>query len=213
MTVKFGIASYISVQNRRLAETPAYEPGDEEMEPNNPSFLAFQHEYAVKIRLEDFPSESDASEMLTIFFEHCHPYLPIVNKASFMQQWESSNREQISPLLLEAIFACGGRLMTDPSIGLRWIARASSKLFHRPDVMIGNISTNRPCRTCRLFHGCTTVEYCSSASDPAESSGIGTPKGVLLPVMDRRGDHHHDGPRLGIRDSSRAAPARPTMRS
>lgn len=140
MAAEFYLASYISVQNRRLAETPAYEPGDEEMEPNNPSFLAVQHEYAVKIRPEDFPSESDASEMLTIFFEHCHPYIPIVNKAIFLQQWRSNSREQISPLLIEAIFACAGRLMTDPSIGLRWIARASSKWSHRLDLAIGNLN-------------------------------------------------------------------------
>ena len=118
-------AGYISAQGRRLAETPAYEPWGDESEPNNPSFMPGQHEFAVKIRPNDMPSNDEAAEMFSIFFNHVHPYIPIVNKAAFCRLWETQ-REQISPLLLETIFACAGRLTTQPQRGLKWIAMATS---------------------------------------------------------------------------------------
>lgn len=118
-------AGYISAQGRRLAETPAYEPWDDESEPNNPSFMPGQHEFAVKIRPNDMPTNDEAAEMFSIFFNHIHPYIPIVNKAAFCRLWETQ-REQISPLLLETIFACAGRLTTQPQRGLKWIAMATS---------------------------------------------------------------------------------------
>ncbi|KAL7269884.1 hypothetical protein RUND412_007427 [Rhizina undulata] len=118
-----GVANYISAQGRRLAETPAYEPWTEEIEPN-PSFMPGQHDFAVRIRPEDMPSEEDSLEMFSIFFNHVHPYIPIVNKAAFYRQWNTS-RESISPLLLETIFACAGRLTTDSSKGLKWITMAT----------------------------------------------------------------------------------------
>ncbi|PUU82536.1 hypothetical protein B9Z19DRAFT_1099110 [Tuber borchii] len=118
-----GVANYISAQGRRLAETPAYEPWTEELEPN-PSFLPVQHDFAVRIHQEDMPTEDEAQEMFGIFFNHIHPYIPIVNKAAFYRQWNTS-RDSISPLLLETIFACAGRLTTDPSKGLKWMGMAT----------------------------------------------------------------------------------------
>lgn len=84
-----------------------------------------QHEFAVKIRPEDMPTDEEAMEMFGIFFNHIHPYIPIVNKAAFYRQW-SASRDSISPLLLETIFACAGRLTTDPAKGLKWISMATS---------------------------------------------------------------------------------------
>jgi hypothetical protein len=84
-----------------------------------------QHEFAVKIRLEDMPSDEEAADLFSIFFNHVHPYIPIVNKAAFYRQW-STSKESISPLLLETIFACAGRLSNEPAKGLRWISMASS---------------------------------------------------------------------------------------
>ncbi|KAI5798982.1 hypothetical protein EDC01DRAFT_25404 [Geopyxis carbonaria] len=121
-----GVASYISAQSRRLAQTPAYEPLDEG-EPNNPSFMPRHSEFAVKISDEDLPSPDDTAEMFSIFFNHIHPYLPIVDKATFLHKWNTA-REQLSPLLIESIFACAGRLTTDPSKGLKWIGLASRHL-------------------------------------------------------------------------------------
>lgn len=84
-----------------------------------------QHEYAVRIQDSDMPPDNDIAELFGIFFNHCHPYIPVVNKAAFYRQWNQS-REQISPLLLEAIFGCAGRLTVHPARGLKWIAMATS---------------------------------------------------------------------------------------
>jgi hypothetical protein len=86
--------------------------------------MSRQHEFAVRIPKEDMPTREEAAEMFSIFFNHIHPYIPIINKATFYRLWNAS-RDQISPLLLETIFACAGRLTTDPSKGLKWIAMAS----------------------------------------------------------------------------------------
>ena len=73
------------------------------------------------------PDEQQTMEYLDIFFTHIYPYVPVISKAYFYQQWET-NRRSISPLLLEAIFACAGRTSADPAQGAQWLALASSKL-------------------------------------------------------------------------------------
>jgi hypothetical protein len=70
------------------------------------------------------PEEQEALSFIGAFFDHVHPYVPVLNKAMFMQQWHTS-RESISPLILEAIFALGGRLRDDPSEGAQWLALAT----------------------------------------------------------------------------------------
>jgi hypothetical protein len=149
MLIPFPIqAGYISAQGRRLAETPAYEPWSDEVEPNNPSFMPGQHEFAVKIRPNDMPTNEEAAEMFSIFFNHIHPYIPIVNKTAFCRLWDTQ-REQISPLLLETIFACAGRLTTQPQKGLKWIAMATS--LQIPCSVYPKIANLISCRTLRLF--------------------------------------------------------------
>lgn len=58
------------------------------------------------------------------FFAHIHPYVPVLQQASFYQSW-NSNREQISPLLLEAIFAVTTMTLEDHDQGNKWLALAS----------------------------------------------------------------------------------------
>ncbi|KAF8469706.1 hypothetical protein BDZ91DRAFT_63478 [Kalaharituber pfeilii] len=118
-----GVANYISAQGRRLAETPAYEPWSEDFE-ENPSFFPGSQEFAVRIRPEDMPSEEEALNLFDIYFRDVHPYLPIVNKAAFYRQWNTS-RESISPLLLETMFATAGRISGIPSKGMKWISMAT----------------------------------------------------------------------------------------
>lgn len=125
-------ANYISAQGRRLAETPAYEPWAEDFEAN-PSFVPGTHDFAVRIRPEDMPSEDEALDLFDVYFRDIHPYLPIVNKASFYRQWNTS-RDSISPLLLEAMFATSsrinatfGRRSEDRSHGMKWISMATSE--------------------------------------------------------------------------------------
>ncbi|KAI5780667.1 fungal-specific transcription factor domain-containing protein [Peziza echinospora] len=118
-----GVANYISLQSRRLAETPAYEPWADDYE-ENPSFVPGTHEFAVRIPIQDMPSEEEAADLFDIYFRDVHPYLPIVNKSSLLRQWNSS-RESISPLLLETIFATAGRISPEPTTGLKWISMAT----------------------------------------------------------------------------------------
>ena len=74
------------------------------------------------------PSEEQSMEYFETFFTHIHPYVPVISKSYFYKQWHT-NRRSISPLLLESIYACAGRMMPDdPAQGAQWLALASSKL-------------------------------------------------------------------------------------
>ena len=72
------------------------------------------------------PAEEDALHYFKVFFADVHPYVPVVVRHHFYQQWQS-NRSSISPLLLEAIFACAGRMSDDPAQGAQWLALANSE--------------------------------------------------------------------------------------
>jgi hypothetical protein len=74
------------------------------------------------------PDEETAMQYFGIYFANVHPYVPVLNKTLFYQQWHN-NRESISPLILEAIFAIGGRLTDEPSQGQQWLALAGSTRF------------------------------------------------------------------------------------
>lgn len=82
----------------------------------------------IRIPPELMPEDADALNYIDAFFTHVHPYVPVLNKAIFLHQWHT-NRDAISPLILEAIFALGGRLRDDPSDGQQWIALSSSRLL------------------------------------------------------------------------------------
>jgi hypothetical protein len=72
------------------------------------------------------PDEDTILHYFDLYFTHVHPYVPVLNKAQLYRQW-NTNRESISPLLLEAIFAVAERLADEPAQGQQWIALASSK--------------------------------------------------------------------------------------
>lgn len=75
------------------------------------------------------PEEDDALKYIDAFFTRVHPYVPVLNKALFYHQWHAS-RESISPLILEAIFALGGRLENEAADGQTWLALATRKFTH-----------------------------------------------------------------------------------
>lgn len=83
----------------------------------------------IRIPPELMPDEETALHYFNLFFTHVHPYVPVLNEPAFYQQWQTA-RESISPLILEAIFAIGGRLAEDPTEGQQWLALASSKFMH-----------------------------------------------------------------------------------
>ncbi|KAI4207254.1 MAG: hypothetical protein LQ348_000639 [Seirophora lacunosa] len=114
-----GVALYISQQKKSLAEAPALE----EFEIKLPS-TATGSGSTVKIPQELMPSEEQCLLLFDTFFAHIHPYVPVLSKSYFHQQWRT-NRKSISPLILEAIFACTGRMSDDPAQGAQWLALAS----------------------------------------------------------------------------------------
>lgn len=57
------------------------------------------------------PSEEHAMRLFDIFFTHIHPYVPVVHRGAWYAAWHG-DRSRISPLLLEAVFACAARFDT-----------------------------------------------------------------------------------------------------
>ncbi|KAI1076155.1 hypothetical protein F5B20DRAFT_556947 [Whalleya microplaca] len=78
----------------------------------------------IRIPPELMPDDETIMQYFDLYFANVHPYVPVLNKAQLYQQWHT-NRESISPLLLEAIFAVAGRLADEPAQGQQWIALAS----------------------------------------------------------------------------------------
>lgn len=71
------------------------------------------------------PDDETVMHYFDLFFSHVHPYVPVLSKSVFYHQW-NTNRESVSPLILEALFAMGGRLADDPAQGQQWLALATS---------------------------------------------------------------------------------------
>ncbi|KAL8740483.1 MAG: hypothetical protein Q9190_006823 [Brigantiaea leucoxantha] len=114
-----GIAPYISQQKKSLAEAPALEEYEVKLPVSTTGSGS-----TVRIPPELMPSEEQCMAWFDIFFTQIHPYVPVLSKPYFYQQWRT-NRRSISPLILEAIFACAGRLSDDPAQGAQWLALAS----------------------------------------------------------------------------------------
>ena len=133
------------------------------------------------------PSEDDAARYFKIFFSDVHPYVPVVNRNHFYQQWQS-DRTRISPLLLEAMLACAGRLSDDPAQGSRWLALANSK-YSRSHCIAGLTSL----RARGFVSRYASSEHYSSSSPPAQSSRGRTQKRLLLSFMDDVQDYCFNG--------------------
>ena len=72
------------------------------------------------------PSEGQAMRYFEYFFSHIHPYVPVLHRPYFYQQWQT-NREKISPLILEGIFACASRMLNEPTESDKWLALFASE--------------------------------------------------------------------------------------
>ncbi|ORX94520.1 hypothetical protein BCR34DRAFT_499193 [Clohesyomyces aquaticus] len=112
------VAPYIMNQRKTLAETPA----QEEYEVQLPPSASLDH--TIRIPPEMMPSEDQALQYFDYYFTNIHPYCPVINRAYFYQQWQTAP-ETISPLLLEAIFACASLMLDGVSEGNKWLALAS----------------------------------------------------------------------------------------
>ncbi|KAI9806902.1 MAG: hypothetical protein M1833_002560 [Piccolia ochrophora] len=115
-----GVVPYITHQKKNLAEAPPVEEVDEYIR-NLPS-PSGPHQ-TIQIPPKIMPSDPHALRYFNIFFTEIHPYVPVLNKNFFYQQWHN-NRESISVLLLEAIFACASTLSEGSREGAKWLALA-----------------------------------------------------------------------------------------
>ncbi|KAF2217891.1 hypothetical protein CERZMDRAFT_63994 [Cercospora zeae-maydis SCOH1-5] len=97
-------------------------PGVDEAEVVLPaSVLA---DSTIRIPPDMMPSEERATYFFSYFFDHIHPYCPVLHRATFLEKWRTS-RHSMSPLLLEAIFACVARYLEQPVESRKWLALAS----------------------------------------------------------------------------------------
>jgi hypothetical protein len=114
------IAPYIANQRKALAETPAQEEFEVQLPPST------SLDQTVRIPPEMMPTEDQALHYFEYYFTNIHPYYPVVSKSYFYQQWQSA-RDSISPLMLEAIFACASLMLGEEAEGHKWLALASSQ--------------------------------------------------------------------------------------
>lgn len=119
-------APYLNNKNRTrgLVEEPAFEDIDEYKNALPP--ITLSADMKIRIPPELLPDEQTILHYFEMYFTNVHPYVPVLNKTLFYQQWHT-NRDAISPLILEAIFAIAGRLDDEPAQGHQWLALASSK--------------------------------------------------------------------------------------
>ncbi|PVH76410.1 hypothetical protein DL98DRAFT_551174 [Cadophora sp. DSE1049] len=119
-----GSAPYLNNKNKNktLQEEPVFEDADD-YKLALPTTLSGP-DLKVRIPPELMPDEQTVMEYFDMYFMNVHPYVPVLNKSLFYQQWHT-NRDSISPLILEAIFAIAGRLADEPSQGHQWLALAS----------------------------------------------------------------------------------------
>lgn len=121
----------------------------------------------IRIPPELMPDEETILHYFDLYFANVHPYVPVLNKEQILQQWHT-DRQSISPLVLEAIFAVAGRLADEPAQGQQWIALASSKLRQRVTLLWLLKLTNS--RTCRFVHGHTATQYPPGSLDYPQST-------------------------------------------
>ncbi|KAF7629811.1 hypothetical protein F9C07_2287458 [Aspergillus flavus] len=116
-----GIAPYIRQQKKEKGE-PEIPIQDEVEEPLPP--LSTGAGSTIRIPPELMPSDEEVTNYFKIYFDDIHPYVPVVHRSHLYYQWQY-DRNSISPLLLEALFACAGRQSDDPAQGAQWLALAN----------------------------------------------------------------------------------------
>ncbi|KAI1298534.1 fungal-specific transcription factor domain-containing protein [Xylaria venustula] len=119
-----GTAPYLN--NKQALASQEEEPAVEDADDYKNALPRVLAGPGSKIRIppELMPDEDVVLHYFDLYFTHVHPYVPVLNKAQLYRQW-NTNRESISPLLLEAIFAVAERLADEPAQGQQWIALAS----------------------------------------------------------------------------------------
>lgn len=112
------VPNYIANEKKMLAETPALEEPEMALPPS------LSTDATLRIPPEMMPSEERALDYFGYYFDYVHPYVPVLNREKFYDQWRTA-RATISPLILEGIFACVTHYLEDPLEVRRWLALAS----------------------------------------------------------------------------------------
>ena len=123
----FDLAPYL---NSKLKQSGQEEPAVEDADDYKSLLPPLVSGPGLKIRIppELMPDDQTTLQYFELYFANAHPYIPVLDKQKFYQQWQN-DRESVSPLLVEAIFSIGGRLADEPAQGQQWLALATSKLF------------------------------------------------------------------------------------
>ncbi|ETI25755.1 hypothetical protein G647_02529 [Cladophialophora carrionii CBS 160.54] len=121
-----GVAGYIRAEKSSKEQDPPIH----ETEPEPRIAAAFRTDAGSQIRIPPalMPSQEEAMQAFDTYFTNVHPYVPVLNKSQFYDQWQN-DPSSISPLVMEAIFANAGRLSDDPAQGAQWLALANK---HEP---------------------------------------------------------------------------------
>lgn len=114
-----GTAPYIA-DHTKFADTPAVQ----EYEVELPSTAMLFPDMRVRIPPEMMPSEELALEYFDFYFANIHPFTPVLCQSTFYRDW-ATNRESISTLLLEAIFAASASMMNKQPESNKWMALAA----------------------------------------------------------------------------------------
>ncbi|KAK2818454.1 hypothetical protein FQN49_007885, partial [Arthroderma sp. PD_2] len=115
-----GIAPYINQESKTQSKPQtALTECEQSLPPlNNGSGSSLQ------FPAELMPPDSEAMEYFRIYFDDIHPYLPVIPRNYFYEQWRREKWE-ISPLLLSALFACSARALNDAAKATKWLALAN----------------------------------------------------------------------------------------
>jgi len=94
------------------------------------------------------PDDSTTLRYFDEFFKHVHPHMPVLSKTLFYRQWHS-DRHSVSPLILEALFAIGSRILDEPAQARQWLDFASGKIrFQQQRILLSRIIFRNCLLTC-----------------------------------------------------------------
>ncbi|KAI9760056.1 MAG: hypothetical protein M4579_001889 [Chaenotheca gracillima] len=110
-----GAPPYMAPAKKSVVDAPVVEENEELLPPISQG--------PVRIPPDLMPSRDHALIYFDRYFSDVHPYVPVINKDEFYNQW-TSDKESISPLLLESIFCCASQVMGDMSLSEKYLALA-----------------------------------------------------------------------------------------
>lgn len=126
MGINILVAPYLSQKLRikTQGEDELQLPDEDEYKSSLPPLVSGPG-HKIRIPPELMPDDDTALHYFDVFFSDVHPYVPVLDRSTFYRQWQT-NREAISPLILEAVFAIAGRIIDEPGEGQQWLALATS---------------------------------------------------------------------------------------